>query len=230
MSSRWPCPWATTRAPCSLSVRAYSTPAAPPGQDAKPGGGPMSCRPTSRRLRLSIRRGMLVSSSSSETGAPSPRRTRNRPAASRSAERPNCGVRQRSCRNAASSACAWVSMIMGQNQPPRRRLRDTLRSFRPSRTQFFTELLLLPAIVPVILTSWKTWQTKRASVGLDRLGLKGFEGASSTPSVRSPSSPAPPAPAGRRQACWRARGGRPPGADRCPACASPPRRGTLDPS
>ena len=33
-------------------------------------------------------------------------------------------------------------------------LRDMLRSFRPSRTQFFTKLLL-PAIVPVILTSWK---------------------------------------------------------------------------
>jgi NitT/TauT family transport system permease protein len=32
--------------------------------------------------------------------------------------------------------------------------RDMLRSFRPSRTQFFTKLLL-PAIVPVILTSWK---------------------------------------------------------------------------
>jgi ABC-type nitrate/sulfonate/bicarbonate transport system permease component len=46
-------------------------------------------------------------------------------------------------------------MIIGQNQPPRRRLRDMLRSFRPSRTQFFTELLL-PAIVPVILTNWKT--------------------------------------------------------------------------
>ena len=29
-----------------------------------------------------------------------------------------------------------------------------LRSFRPSRVQFFTKLLL-PAIVPVILTSWK---------------------------------------------------------------------------
>lgn len=33
-------------------------------------------------------------------------------------------------------------------------LRDMLRSFRPSRTHFFTKLLL-PAIVPVILTSWK---------------------------------------------------------------------------
>ncbi len=33
-------------------------------------------------------------------------------------------------------------------------LRDMLRSFRPSRAQFFTKLLL-PAIVPVILTSWK---------------------------------------------------------------------------
>ena len=33
-------------------------------------------------------------------------------------------------------------------------LRDMLRSFRPSRVQFFTKLLL-PAIVPVILTSWK---------------------------------------------------------------------------
>jgi NitT/TauT family transport system permease protein len=33
-------------------------------------------------------------------------------------------------------------------------LRDMLRSFRPSRTQFFTKLLL-PATVPVILTSWK---------------------------------------------------------------------------
>jgi ABC-type nitrate/sulfonate/bicarbonate transport system permease component len=33
-------------------------------------------------------------------------------------------------------------------------LRDMLRSFRPSRTQFFTKLLL-PAIVPAILTSWK---------------------------------------------------------------------------
>jgi NitT/TauT family transport system permease protein len=32
--------------------------------------------------------------------------------------------------------------------------RDMLRSFRPSRVQFFTKLLL-PAIVPVILTSWK---------------------------------------------------------------------------
>jgi NitT/TauT family transport system permease protein len=33
-------------------------------------------------------------------------------------------------------------------------LRDMLRSFRPSRVQFFTKLLL-PATVPVILTSWK---------------------------------------------------------------------------
>jgi NitT/TauT family transport system permease protein len=33
-------------------------------------------------------------------------------------------------------------------------LRDMLRSFRPSRTQFFTKLLL-PATAPVILTSWK---------------------------------------------------------------------------
>jgi NitT/TauT family transport system permease protein len=33
-------------------------------------------------------------------------------------------------------------------------LRDMLRSFRPSRMQFFTKLLL-PATVPVILTSWK---------------------------------------------------------------------------
>ena len=32
--------------------------------------------------------------------------------------------------------------------------RDMLRSFRPSRMQFLTKLLL-PAIVPVILTSWK---------------------------------------------------------------------------
>jgi NitT/TauT family transport system permease protein len=33
-------------------------------------------------------------------------------------------------------------------------LRDMLRSFRPSRTHFFTKLVL-PATVPVILTSWK---------------------------------------------------------------------------
>jgi NitT/TauT family transport system permease protein len=35
-----------------------------------------------------------------------------------------------------------------------RELRDMMRSFRPSRAQFLTKLLL-PAIVPVILTSWK---------------------------------------------------------------------------
>ena len=33
-------------------------------------------------------------------------------------------------------------------------LRDMLRSFRPTRTQFFTKLVL-PATVPAILTSWK---------------------------------------------------------------------------
>jgi NitT/TauT family transport system permease protein len=33
-------------------------------------------------------------------------------------------------------------------------LREMLRSFRPSRTQFFTKLVL-PATAPVILTSWK---------------------------------------------------------------------------
>jgi NitT/TauT family transport system permease protein len=33
-------------------------------------------------------------------------------------------------------------------------LRDMLRSFRPSRTHFFTKLVL-PATLPVILTSWK---------------------------------------------------------------------------
>ncbi len=54
--------------------------------------------------------------------------------------------------------------------------------------------------------------------------------AHSTPSVRSPASPAPPARARRRRACRRARAGRPPGADRCRACASPPRRGTRGPS
>jgi NitT/TauT family transport system permease protein len=35
-----------------------------------------------------------------------------------------------------------------------RDLRDMLRSFRPSRTHFFTKLVL-PATVPTILTSWK---------------------------------------------------------------------------
>lgn len=35
-----------------------------------------------------------------------------------------------------------------------RELRDMLRSFRPSRTQFFTKLVL-PATLPTILTSWK---------------------------------------------------------------------------
>ena len=45
--------------------------------------------------------------------APSPCRTRKRPAVSRSADSPKRGVRQRSCRNASSSACAWVSMIIG---------------------------------------------------------------------------------------------------------------------
>src|SRR5207248_5404749 len=33
-------------------------------------------------------------------------------------------------------------------------LRDMLRSFRPSRLQFFTKLIL-PGTLPIILTSWK---------------------------------------------------------------------------
>jgi len=46
-----------------------------------------------------------------------------------------------------------VDMLDGMKGVPRQ-LRDMLRSFRPSRTHFFTKLVL-PAIVPTILTSWK---------------------------------------------------------------------------
>jgi NitT/TauT family transport system permease protein len=46
-----------------------------------------------------------------------------------------------------------VDMLDGMKGVPRE-LRDMLRSFRPSRTHFFTKLVL-PAIVPTILTSWK---------------------------------------------------------------------------
>jgi ABC-type nitrate/sulfonate/bicarbonate transport system permease component len=46
-----------------------------------------------------------------------------------------------------------VDMLDGMKGVPRA-LRDMLRSFRPSRTHFFTKLIL-PAIAPAILTSWK---------------------------------------------------------------------------
>ena len=46
-----------------------------------------------------------------------------------------------------------VDLLDGMKGVPHE-LRDMLRSFRPSRMQFITKLLL-PAIVPVILTSWK---------------------------------------------------------------------------
>ncbi|OLC11821.1 MAG: hypothetical protein AUH29_18400 [Candidatus Rokubacteria bacterium 13_1_40CM_69_27] len=46
-----------------------------------------------------------------------------------------------------------VDFLDGMKGVPRE-LRDMLRSFRPSRTHFFTKLIL-PATLPVILTSWK---------------------------------------------------------------------------
>jgi NitT/TauT family transport system permease protein len=46
-----------------------------------------------------------------------------------------------------------IDMLDGMKGVPRE-LREMLRSFRPSRTHFFTKLVL-PAIVPTILTSWK---------------------------------------------------------------------------
>ena len=46
-----------------------------------------------------------------------------------------------------------VDILDGMKAVPQE-LRDMLRSFRPSRTQFVSKLLL-PATLPVILTSWK---------------------------------------------------------------------------